>query len=39
MQDFRQLLKYTMGCNGHHGVYYDFKHVIQKQLLLEKQIY
>ncbi len=29
MQDFGQLLEYAMGDDGHHGVYYDFKHAFQ----------
>jgi hypothetical protein len=29
MQDFGQLPKYAMGDDGHHGVYYDYKHVLQ----------
>jgi hypothetical protein len=39
MQDFGQLLEYAMGDDGHHGVYYDYKLVLQMQLFLEKQIY
>jgi hypothetical protein len=39
MQDFGQLLEYVMGVDGHHGVCYDYKHVFQMQLFLEKQIY
>lgn len=39
MQDFGQLLEYAMGDDGHHNVYYDYKHVFQMQLFLEKQIY
>jgi hypothetical protein len=38
MQHFGQLLKYAMGDHGHHGVYYDYKHALQMQLFLEKQI-
>jgi hypothetical protein len=30
MQDFGQLLKYAIGDDGHHGVYYDYKHILQK---------
>jgi len=29
MQDFGQLLEYAMGDDGHHGVYYDYKHTFQ----------
>ncbi len=29
MQDFGQLLEYAMGDDGHHGVYYDYKHAFQ----------
>ncbi len=39
MQHFGQLLTYAMGDDGHHGVYYDYKHALQMQLFLEKQIY
>jgi hypothetical protein len=39
MQDFGQLLKYVVGDDGDHGVYYDYKQVLQIQLFLEKQIY
>jgi hypothetical protein len=39
MQNLGQLLKYVMGEDGHHGVYYDYKHAFQMQLFLEKQIF
>jgi hypothetical protein len=29
MQDFGKLLEYAMGDDGHHNVYYDYKHVLQ----------